>query len=387
MKYANEIFAENLLEKEVKYCSAESLGYEGTVTCKDNIKAIFYDAEEYKGIKTKVFAYIGTPDNPENKKLPAILLIHGGGGTAFECWVKQWIDRGYVAMAMDLTGNYPVIPFSHQVGGQKEKHAYSGPTNDEYATVTPKEEVWLYHAITDVIYAHNILRSLPYVDNDRIGIYGISYGGVVTSAVVGVDNRFLYAVSVYGCGYMYECRTHMSERLTPEKKAWDSSNFLKDCDTPVFWMSGDCDSNFDISAISKSALSTKGEHLMSFKPAWGHSHGVPWNEAPEIFEYVDSKVKGTTPLISFGDIEYADNTAKVKANIPEGRTLDFVRLVSNSSDKFEFYKKSDAFEEVSGSFDGEYYIFSVPENSLRFYIYGRDRMGNITSSTVFELNK
>jgi len=120
MKYANEIFAENLLEKEVKYCSAESLGYEGTVTCKDNIKAIFYDAEEYKGIKTKVFAYIGTPDNPENKKLPAILLIHGGGGTAFECWVKQWIDRGYVAMAMDLTGNYPVIPFHIRSAGKKK---------------------------------------------------------------------------------------------------------------------------------------------------------------------------------------------------------------------------------------------------------------------------
>ena len=32
------------------------------------------------------------------------VLVHGGGGTAFDAWVRLWNDRGYAAIAMDLAG-------------------------------------------------------------------------------------------------------------------------------------------------------------------------------------------------------------------------------------------------------------------------------------------
>ena len=36
-----------------------------------------------KGKPTRVFAYYGVPKGPAGTKFPAMVLIHGGGGTAF----------------------------------------------------------------------------------------------------------------------------------------------------------------------------------------------------------------------------------------------------------------------------------------------------------------
>lgn len=69
------------------------------------ISTLYYSAEDYRGKATRVFAYYGVPEgaSAENKK-PAMVLVHGGGGTAFKEWVEIWVKRGYVAIAMDLAG-------------------------------------------------------------------------------------------------------------------------------------------------------------------------------------------------------------------------------------------------------------------------------------------
>ncbi|MCC6356330.1 MAG: dipeptidyl aminopeptidase, partial [Verrucomicrobiae bacterium] len=68
------------------------------------MRAIFYDALPYEGSPTRVFAYLAVPEVSAGKKLPAMVLVHGGGGTAFHEWAKIWYDKGYAAIAMDLEG-------------------------------------------------------------------------------------------------------------------------------------------------------------------------------------------------------------------------------------------------------------------------------------------
>src|SRR5262245_15805421 len=67
------------------------------------LSIVYYENEPFRGNPTRVFAYLARPAKIE-EKVPAIVLVHGGGGTAFKEWAELWAERGYVAMAMDLAG-------------------------------------------------------------------------------------------------------------------------------------------------------------------------------------------------------------------------------------------------------------------------------------------
>jgi hypothetical protein len=65
----------------------------------DGMQAIFYDALPWKGNPTKVFAWLGLPKN-RTGKVPAVVLVHGGGGTAYTSWVKKWNEQGFAAISI-----------------------------------------------------------------------------------------------------------------------------------------------------------------------------------------------------------------------------------------------------------------------------------------------
>ena len=50
-------------------------GYEAT----EKLAAVYYDGLDWKGNSTKVFAWLGLPDDL-SKPVPAVVLVHGGGG-------------------------------------------------------------------------------------------------------------------------------------------------------------------------------------------------------------------------------------------------------------------------------------------------------------------
>ena len=37
---------------------------------------------------------------------------------------------------------------------------------------------------------------------------GVSWGGVITSTVMGIDSRFAFAIPTYGCGHMADAENH-----------------------------------------------------------------------------------------------------------------------------------------------------------------------------------
>ena len=71
------------------------------------VEDLYCEGEPRNGKPTRVFAYLGRPATNTDRKLPAMLLVHGGGGKAFREWAEHWAQRGYVALAMDLSGNGP----------------------------------------------------------------------------------------------------------------------------------------------------------------------------------------------------------------------------------------------------------------------------------------
>ncbi len=304
----------------------------------ENVKAITYEGFEYNGKTTKVFAYIGFPEGASaDKPVPAIVLVHGGGGHAFADWVKIWNDEGYAAIAMDTTGDFPALvdgvpqvsyaeggcTFIHGLEGDLASDEYTtGPTRIYPTTYTPVNQQWAYHGISQVILASNILRADEKVDDKNIGITGISWGGVTTAQVIGYDNRYSFAIPIYGCAYMGDPSRPFANFADPYVNLlWGSERNLDNATMPILWFSFNDDNNFGVPSYVKSYEHTKDlneKTTISMRSGWSHSHGSGW-VMPLSYVYADSITFGTPGILTFEN-QPKTNKVNCKLNIPEGAT-------------------------------------------------------------------
>jgi dienelactone hydrolase len=263
------------------------------------VKAIFYDALPVDGKPTRVFAWYGLPNVQAGKKVPGIVLVHGGGGTAFEDWVRMWTGRGYAAIAMDTCGQIP-----KGTNGHWQRDEQGGPVGwggfDQIEQ--PLKQQWPYHAVADVILAHSLLRSMPEVDSDRIGVTGISWGGYLTCIVAGVDHRFKFAVPVYGCGFLGEDSAWLGQfsKMGPDKAGhwlalWDPSVYLKEVAIPMLWVDGTNDFAYPMDSLQKSYQLPTGSRTLCMKNRMSHGHG-PGEKPEEIRAFADEIIAGGTAL-------------------------------------------------------------------------------------------
>lgn len=274
-------------------------------TAEPGVRAFFYDSVPYRGKPTRVFAYYGAPAVPKGRKVPAMVLVHGGAGSAYAEWVRLWNRRGYAAIAFDHFGQISnKAPLEAPYSTPPAQNPDGGPAGGgAFAQIDlPAKDAWEYHAVSAAVLANSLLRSFPEVDANKIGITGVSWGGYLTSIIAGVDSRFRFAVPVYGCGFLAEDSYWAAEldRMGPERKMkwvkqWDPSNYLPKARMPMLWLNGTNDFAFFMSSWQKSALLTKGPRTLSLHvrmPHGQHEGAVP----EEIAAFADAILKGGVPL-------------------------------------------------------------------------------------------
>lgn len=264
------------------------------------VQELFYEGEPVKGRPTRVFAYLARPANPSPRKFPAMVLVHGGGGKAFAAWAAHWANQGYVALAMDLSGNGPNGRLSDGGPDQSDQSKFRD------FTLETASGMWTYHAVSAVVRGHSLLRSLPEVDQDRVGITGISWGGYLTCIIAGIDPRFKVAVPVYGCGFLGENSVWKDKSLaqmTPEARAlwlklFDPSQYLSNVRCPILFVNGTTDFAYPLDSYQKSyRLVPEKWRLVSV--AVDRPHGHIWT-FPEVDAFVTSILKQGRPLVRLG---------------------------------------------------------------------------------------
>ncbi len=285
------------------------------------VTSLTYAGEKFQGKDTEVFAFYASPitlgEAKPGTKFPGVVLIHGGGGTAFADWAFLWAKRGYAAIAMDLSGSRPPdpvydaktgAPVGHQSdanlrtrlpnGGPMHGHAekfdsIGGETSDD----------WPFHAAASVMRAHTLLRSFPEVQGENTAVTGISWGGYTTCLVASLDDRFKAAVPVYGCGFLHEGESVQKpsiDKLDPERRAlwvkeYDPGSLLPRCHVPIFFVNGTNDVHYVLDSYMKSFNVVPGEKQMRIEVNMRHGHPPGW--APqEIGLFIDSKCRGGKPL-------------------------------------------------------------------------------------------
>ncbi len=284
------------------------------------VHSLTYAGEKYQGHDTEVFAFYASPitlgDAKAGAKFPGVVLIHGGGGTAFAEWVHLWAKRGYAAIAMDLSGSRPPDPVfdpksgavvGHQSDSKLRTRLPNGGPNhghpEKFDSIGgDTSDDWPFHAAASVIRAHTLLRSFPEVDADHTAVTGISWGGYTTCLVASLDNRFKAAVPVYGCGFLHEGESVQKpsiDKLGDRKADWvreyDPGSLLPRCHVPILFVNGTNDVHYVLDSYMKSYNAVPGEKQMRIQINMPHGHPPGW--APqEIGLFIDSKCRAGKPL-------------------------------------------------------------------------------------------
>ncbi|MBO8174016.1 MAG: S9 family peptidase [Thermococcus sp.] len=126
----------------------------------------------------EIDAWIMKPvDFKEGKKYPAILEIHGGPKTAYG---YSFMHEFHV-----LTSRGFVVIFSNPRG--------SDGYGEEFADIRKHYGERDYQDLMEVV--DEALKRFDFIDAERIGVTGGSYGGFMTNWIVGHTNRFKAAVT------------------------------------------------------------------------------------------------------------------------------------------------------------------------------------------------
>lgn len=306
---------------------------------KKPIRALIYEGLPYAGHNAEVFAWyaspltIGTETEIPTNRFPAVVLIHGGGGTAFAEWVHLWAQRGYAAIAMDLGGQRPADPeydsttgaFLNDVATDTEKRTplkNGGPNQaaeDKFASIDRDPgHHWSRHAIANTILAHSLIRSFEEVDEDHTAVTGISWGGYTTCIAASVDTRFKAAVPVYGCGFLYEGESNQKpeiDKLAPaSREKWielyDPSSHLPRCRVPLFFVNGTHDPHYPLDSYARTVATPSCPVTTRIEPHMLHSHEHGW--APnEIGMFIDSHCRPPHSLPQLENPEVSTEAIKV----------------------------------------------------------------------------
>ena len=272
------------------------------------VQEVWYQGEPFQGKPTRVFAYLGRPAEGQGP-FPAMLLVHGGGGKAFADWAAHWAKRGYVALAMDTAGAGPTGRLPD--GGPDQ----SDPTKFRNYTGAEVREMWTYHAVAAAVRGHSLLRILPEVDAERIGITGISWGGYLTCIIAGIDARLKVAVPVYGCGFLGDNSCWKSSSLaalSPDARArwladFDPSQYLRGVNCPILFLNGSNDFAYPMDSYRQSYELVR-PRLRTISVQVRLPHGHIWTFG-EVDAFVDSVLRNGPALPRLGEMKIQGTNA------------------------------------------------------------------------------
>ncbi len=280
----------------------------------NRVQEVYFEGEPFNGKATRVFAYYARPD-PTNGPgpFPAMVLVHGGGGKAFSAWADHWAQRGYAAIAMDLSGNGPNGHLPDGGPDQSDQTKFRAFESDD------ARNMWTYHSVAAAIRACSLLATQPEVDANRIGLTGISWGGYLTCIIAGLDPRIKAAVPVYGCGFLDQNSYWIPifDKMPSDlRKRWvdlfDPSRYLPGVRCPILFLNGSNDFAYPLDSYQKSYNAVPRKKWISVRLRLPHGH--IWT-FPEVDAFVDSQLKHGDPVPEISRMKMTREKHEVNARI------------------------------------------------------------------------
>ncbi|MFH1386330.1 MAG: alpha/beta fold hydrolase [bacterium] len=343
------------------------------------VNEIYYFSRSYKRQPVKIFGYYSYPVNHKGK-LPAILLSHGGGGSASLPRCLAWSKLGYAVLAIDLPGK----------GENRGRSRSTGPdmiVKNLLKTQPDPSYNYLIHAVAAARNGITFLATRKEVDPDRIGMIGLSWGGVLTLLTNGQDNRLKAAVNVFGAGHIPEgCTWDDWFKSMPavDKNIWqnnlDPKNFLATQHAPIYFVSGTNDHCYYLTTFQKSYQEVTADKNYYLVPNLRHkfldSLSVP------ALAWLKSKLKtgGSFPGITVMPITQEADNIVVNAR-SNGNKVTLYYSVGGPSGL-----TTNRWKSLQPKRTGLYYSFTIPTKLIKpevmYYVSANNKDGAATSSQV-----
>lgn len=129
-------------------------------------------------------------------KLPAMIVLHGTGGSkdGVVSWLEEFARQGVVGIAIDARYH------GDRSGGAKGSAAYVAAIEKAWRTPAgqPMEHPFYYDTVWDLWRLLDLLEKDPDIDPKRIGMLGVSMGGIQTWLAASVDDRVAVAAPLIG---------------------------------------------------------------------------------------------------------------------------------------------------------------------------------------------
>ncbi len=316
----------------------------------------------------EIFAYYAYPTNRGSARLPGMVLVHGGGGTADKNWATSWAAKGYGSLAMDLPGK----------GSGRDASRSEGPdmTNPSIFLVSPSpKNSYLYSAVIAVCRAVSLMANQPEIDPVRIGMLGRSWGGVITQIANGIDDRLAAACTVFGAGYIPEDSAWVNEGLTNLDwsgwKAWrdhyDPSGYFSTEHAQTLYIGATNDAAFPLRSFAKTTQNTGCPKAVCYALNKNHADDDTTNKTTDRWFECTLQAGAPLPAIS---VTAANGLLAAKATGSQP-IASLALATANSADLPGAVWTS---TDVAKSADGTWSV-SQPGASVPYMLIARDATG------------
>ena len=257
-------------------------------------RLVRYQVGVFKGAPSRVAAFYAIPKG--GIKLPALLEMHGGGQSASLNSAVTYAKRGYAGLSINWGGNkmslgqetwsgpqtdWGKLDATHPPQRNKANHFAGALTPDDYTLDTvesPRNSNW-FLVLMAARRALTFLEHQPEVDAARLGVFGHSMGGKLTTDLAGIDPRVKAAVpSCGGSGDILQSQTDLpgcskTKPLAMELACISDNAYIPRIKCPILWLSPTNDFHAHIDHMAWNWRNLPDDRVrFSISPHLNHRH-------------------------------------------------------------------------------------------------------------------
>ena len=307
------------------------------------IQNLTFFSERFDNVDVRISAAIVRP-RTAGPPAPALVVVHGYGGSRRDMMpvARALASSGYVAIAIDAPDSGQSTPYPRR-------------TPENLVNVTPDPRGgFFFHVAYAASRALSVLETLPYVNDNALGVLGASQGGIVTLYLAAKDPRVRAAVPIIPGGNLEEAFyapsfvhllvprdvTPTDPRAVAFRRYYDPLGYAPLIRAPTLFMAGTNDEFFPLwgvvatyDAIPAQAREAK---WLSLVPNLGHGAYDGWTATVERFLASVFRAGPALPSPAIRSVSSDRGGVHVTATAPPGSQVVLVFRESTAGDRWRW---------------------------------------------------